>query len=80
MSGRRTSGTSRPSLGVQVLAVFSFLLRKSQFDKCLGEHVEVPDIRLPDIRTLLNFRVHSRVQSREHFRERVRGPNCSVLH
>ena len=25
MSGRRTSGSSRPSLGVQVLAVFSFI-------------------------------------------------------
>ena len=25
MSGRRTSGTSRPSLGAQVLAVFSFI-------------------------------------------------------
>ena len=25
MSGRRTSGTSRPSLGVQVLALFSFV-------------------------------------------------------
>ena len=25
MSGRRTSGTSRPSLGAQVLAVFHFL-------------------------------------------------------
>ena len=25
MSGRRASGTSKPSLGVQVLAVFSFM-------------------------------------------------------
>ena len=32
MSGRRTSGTSRPSLGAQVLAVFSFISwGKSQF-------------------------------------------------
>ena len=55
MSGRRTSGSSRPSLGVQVLAVFSFVSRgKSQFEKCLGEHLELPDILLPDIRGLLS--------------------------
>ena len=54
MSGRRTSWSSRPSLGVQVLAVFSFIsLGKSQFKKCLGERLEVPDILLPDIRGLL---------------------------
>ena len=39
MSGRRTSGSSKPSLGVQVLAGFSFnflfAIRKSQFKKCL---------------------------------------------
>ena len=34
MSGRRTSGTSRPSLGAQVHAVFSFIsYGKSQFKK-----------------------------------------------
>ena len=47
MSGRRASGSSRPSLGVQVLLSFPF-------KKCLGEHLEVPDIRLADIRGLLN--------------------------
>ena len=37
MSGRRTCGSSRPSLGVQVLAVFSYISQgKSQFKKCLG--------------------------------------------
>ena len=56
MSGRRTSGSSKPSLGVQVLAVFSFIFQgKSQFKKCLGEHLEVPDIRLADIRGLLTL-------------------------
>ena len=46
MSGRRTSGSSRPSLGVQVLAVFFLhFLGKLQIEKCLGEHLEVPDIR-----------------------------------
>ena len=55
MSGRRTSGSSRPSLGVQVLAVFSFISwGKSQFEIFLGEHLEVPDILLPDIRGILN--------------------------
>ena len=40
MSGRRTSGSSRPSLGVQVLAVFSFISwGKSQFTKCLGKRM-----------------------------------------
>ena len=52
--GRRTSGSSKPSLGVQALAVFFFISDgKSQFEKCLGEHPEVPDILLPDIRGLL---------------------------
>ena len=47
------SGTSRPSLGAQVLAVFSFVSKeKSQFRKCLGKRLEVPDILLPDIRSL----------------------------
>ena len=51
MSGRRTSGTSRPSLGVQVLALFSLISwRKLQFEDCLGKRLEVPDILLPDIR------------------------------
>ena len=54
MSGRRTSGSSRPSLGVQVLIFLSFIFQgKSQFEKCLGEHLEVPDILLADIRGLL---------------------------
>ena len=62
MSGRRTSGSSRPSLGVQVLAVFSFFsLGNSQFEKCLGEHLEVPDILLPDIRGLLTLISYFRV-------------------
>ena len=47
------SGSSRPSLGVQVLAAFSFIsLRKSQFKKCLGNRLEVPDILLPDVHGL----------------------------
>ena len=54
MSGRRTSGSSRPSLGVQVLAVFSFISKgKSQFKRCLGKRLEVPDILLPDVHGLL---------------------------
>ena len=54
MSGRRTSGTSRPSLGVQVLAVFSFISwGKSQSQEGLGKRLEVPDVLLPDIRRLL---------------------------
>ena len=54
MSARRTSGTSRPSLGAQVLAVFSFISKgKSQFKKCLGKRLDFPDILLPDIRGLL---------------------------
>ena len=45
-SGRRTSGTSRPSPGAQVLAVFAFISwGKSHFKKCLGKRLEVPDIR-----------------------------------
>ena len=55
-SGRRTSGSSRPSVGVQVLAVFSFIsYGKSQFEKFLAKHLEVPDILLPDIRGLLRY-------------------------
>ena len=62
MSGRRTSGSSKPSLGVQVLAVFSFISwGKSQFKKCLGKRLEVPDILLPDIRGLLMS--HASVQN-----------------
>ena len=54
MSGRKASGTSRPSLGAQVLAVFSFIsYGESQFKKCLGKGLAVPDILLPDIRVLL---------------------------
>ena len=41
-------GVPGPSLGVQVLAVFSFISQgKSQFEECLEEHLEVPDILLP---------------------------------
>ena len=47
MSGRRTSGTSKPSLGAQVFAVFSFIfLWKSRFKSCLGKRLGVPDILL----------------------------------
>ena len=56
MSGRRTSGTSRLSLGGQVLAVFFFIFEgKSQFKKCLGKRLEVPDILLLDICGLLTL-------------------------
>ena len=59
MSGRRTSGGSIPSLGVQVLADFSFIsLGKSQFKRCLEKRLEVPDILLPDIRGLLSQSLH----------------------
>ena len=59
MSGRRTSGSSRASLGGQVLAAFSFIsLGKFTVQKYLGERVEVPDILLPDIRGLLNLAPH----------------------
>ena len=52
MSGRRT--TSRPSLGVQLLAAFLFVSQgKWQFKECLGKRLEVPDVLLPDIRGLL---------------------------
>ena len=33
--------------------LFFHFLGKSQFENCLGEHLEVPDILLPDIRGLL---------------------------
>ena len=53
MSGRRTSGTSRLSLGVQVLAAFSSISEgKWQFKECLGKRLEVPDILLTDVRGL----------------------------
>ena len=56
MSGKRTSGTSSPSLGAQVLAVFAFISwGRSELKKCLGKRLEVPDILLPDIRALLTF-------------------------
>ena len=52
--------SSRPGLGVQVLAVFSFISQgKSQFKKCLGNRLEVPDILLPDIRGLLTNALES---------------------
>ena len=50
MSGRSTSGTSGPSLGDQVLALFSFISSEIAVQKHLGKRVEVPDIFLPDIR------------------------------
>ena len=57
MSGRRPSGSSRPSPGGQVFAVFSFISwENSQFNQCVGERLEVPDILLPDIHGLLNER------------------------
>ena len=41
---------SRPSLGAQVLAVFSFISSgKSHFKKLSGKTLEVPDTLLPDI-------------------------------
>ena len=47
MSGKRMSGTSRPSLGAQVLALFSFFFEgKSQVKECLGKRLEVPDVRV----------------------------------
>ena len=54
MSGRRTSGTSRPSLEFRFLPSFpSFSMAKSQLKNCQGKRLEVPDILLPDIRGLL---------------------------
>ena len=45
-----------PSLGVQVLALFSFSLQgKSQVKTFLGKRLEVPDILLPDVRDHLNI-------------------------
>ena len=62
MSGRRTSGSSRPRLGVHVLAGFSFISwGKSQFKKCLEKRPEVPDTLFPDIRGILR-----KVQEREN--------------
>ena len=51
MSGRRMSGTSSPHLGAQGFAPSSptFFLGKIAVRKCLGNHLEVPDILLPDI-------------------------------
>ena len=51
MSGRRTSGTSKPSLGVQVLAVFFFSF--SRENRSSKKRLEVPDILLPNVRGLL---------------------------
>ena len=58
VSGRRTSGSSRPSLRVQVLAVFFLhFLGKIAVQKISGKkHLEVPDILLPDTHGLLTFR------------------------
>ena len=74
MSGRRTSGSSRPGLGVQVLAVFSFISwGKSQFKKCLGKRLEVPDILLPDIRGLLILGEKGRKTAKTHSPESAFG-------
>ena len=40
--------------------LFLNFLGKSQFEKCLGKRLEVPDILLPDIRGLLNNHQHFR--------------------
>ena len=40
MSGRRTSGTSRPSFGVQVLAVFSSFPRENRSPKNVWENAQ----------------------------------------
>ena len=45
VSGRRTSGSPRPSLGPQGLALCS---GKPQFQKSLGIRMEVPDTLLSD--------------------------------
>ena len=56
MSGRRASGTSRPSLGAQVLAVFYFISSgKLLFKKCLEKRLDIPDILLSGIRSLLIY-------------------------
>ena len=48
-SARRTSRTSRPSLGQKVLALSAFVSQaKSQFKRRSGD-LEVPDILLPDV-------------------------------
>ena len=89
MSGRRTSGSSRPSLGVQVLVVFSFISQgKSQFKRCLGKCLEVPDILLPDIRGLLIFKFRrvtirgaqpcARLSKEICFSEGSQGPSAGV--
>ena len=42
---------SKPSLEAPVLAVVPFVFQgKSEFQKCLGKRLEVPDVLLPDIR------------------------------
>ena len=49
-SGRRMSGTSRPSLRQKGFAFFSFIFQaKLRFKRSLGIHLGVPDILLPDI-------------------------------
>ena len=49
MFERRTSGTSRPSLGLKSSPPFPpFPQGKSQFNRSLGVYLEVPDTLLPD--------------------------------
>ena len=60
-SGRKMSGTSRPSLGHEVCALFSFISLgllsfprpkgKPQFKKNLGIHLKVPEIFPPESET-----------------------------
>ena len=72
MSARRTSGTSKPNLGAQILAFFSFIsYQKSQFKKCLGR-LDVPDILLPDVRGLLIDGPAIRNVNRDDSREPIR--------
>ena len=50
MSERRTYGTSRPSLGAQVLAPHPSSPRENRsLKKGLGIHLDVPDALLPDV-------------------------------
>ena len=60
MSGRRTSDLKVPGQVWESRFLPSFPLfpkGKPQFEKCLGERLEVPDILLPDIRVLLKLEV-----------------------
>ena len=48
-SGRRMSGTSRPSLGCGFCPLLLHFPSISLFKISLGMHLEVPDILLPDV-------------------------------